>query len=164
MLFSLVLVIATLAAWVLGRRSSSWSDHARRGLAAAMVFAGTAHLLGPEPFLQHLPGWVPAREALVYGSGLVEIGLGLALLWPARRVAAGRLLALFLLAVWPANFYVAIAGVDVAGQPGGLYPGLRLPFQILFIAWALWSTRPSVPAARGDVTGAQVTATAITTA
>ena len=41
--------------------------------------------------------------------------------------------------VFPANVYVAIAGLDVDGQPGGIYPWLRLPFQALFIAWALWS-------------------------
>lgn len=164
MLFSLILVITTIVAWMLGRRSSAWPDHARRGLAAAMVIAGTGHLLGPEPFLQHLPAWVPAREALVFGSGLVEIGLGLALLSPARWVAAGRLLALFLLAVWPANFYVALAGVDVAGQPGGIYPWLRLPLQVLFIGWALWSTRRSVAVAPGEARGAPVTATTISAA
>jgi hypothetical protein len=36
--------------------------------------------------------------------------------------------------------YVAVAGIDVEGQPGGWYPWLRLPFQVLFVAWALWST------------------------
>ena len=33
------------------------------------------------------------------------------------------------------------AAVDVDGQPGGPYPWIRLPFQALFVAWALWSTR-----------------------
>ena len=142
MLFTLILVLATLAAWAARRGSGTPQDHARRGLAAAMVAAGVAHLAGPEPFVQHLPDWVPAREALVYLSGVVEIGLGLALVTFAdRRAAAGRLLTLFLVAVWPANVYVAVAGVDVDGQPGGAYAWIRLPFQALFIAWALWSTR-----------------------
>ncbi|HVM02618.1 MAG TPA: hypothetical protein VM263_08095 [Acidimicrobiales bacterium] len=148
MLFAIVLVLATVLAWLLGRRPAAAADHARRGLAAAMVFAGLAHLLGPAPFVQHLPEWLPARHALVYLSGVVEIGLGVALVAPAaRRVLAGRALAAYLLAVWPANAYVAVAGVDVEGQPGGAYPWLRLPFQALFIAWALWATRArSAPA------------------
>jgi uncharacterized membrane protein len=54
------------------------------------------------------------------------------------------LLAAYLLAVFPANLYVAIAGVDVQGQPDGWYPWLRLPLQALFIAWALWSTGWSI--------------------
>ena len=142
MLFAVVLVVATVVTWAVGRRSApTVQDHARRGLAAAMVVAGVAHLLSPEPFVQHLPGWVPAREAVVLVSGLVEIAFGVALLgWRARRVAVGRALALYLVAVWPANVYVAVAGVEVDGQPGGAYPWIRLPFQVLFVVWALWST------------------------
>lgn len=155
-LFVLILVVATLVAAatsVLGRGPASTRDHARRGLAAAMVIAGLAHLVSPEPFLQHLPGWVPGRATIVVLSGLVEIALGVALVAsPARRVAAGRALALFLVAVWPANVYVAVAGVDVDGQPGGPYPWIRLPLQVLLIAWALWSTRaPSAGGGAGDV-------------
>ena len=146
MLFLTILLAATLIAWAVGRRGT-WRDHARRGLAAAMAVAGAAHLVGPEPFVQHLPDWVPTRYGLVYVTGLVEIGLGLALVArPAWRASAGRLLALYLLAVWPANVYVAVAGVDVDGQPGGAYAWIRLPLQLLFVAWALWGTRPAAPA------------------
>jgi uncharacterized membrane protein len=155
-LFAFVLVVATLVAWAVGHRSATWPDHARRGLAAAMVFAGIGHLVGPQPFVQHLPEWVPAREAIVYLSGIVEIGFGAALVaLPARRAATGRLLALFFLAVWPANVYVAVAGVDVDGQPGGAYPWIRLPFQAVFVAWALWSTRATATNGRS---GAMTTA------
>jgi uncharacterized membrane protein len=110
-------------------------------MATAMVFAGVAHWLMPTPFVQHLPPWVPAAEALVLVTGVVEIGLGAALLLrqPWRR-RAGLALAAYLVAVFPANVYVAVAGIDVEGQPGGWYPWLRLPFQVLFVAWALWST------------------------
>lgn len=142
MLFATVLVLATVIARVTRRRPAPWETHARHGLAVAMVIAGVAHLAGPDPFIQHLPTWVPAREALVFVSGGVEIAFGVALLAArTHRTATGRLLALFLLAVWPANVYVAVAGVDVEGQPGGAYPWIRLPFQLLFVAWALWSTR-----------------------
>ena len=148
MLFGLVLVVATAVAAVVAPRSP-WRAHARRGMAAAMVVAGVAHLVGPDPFVQHLPGWVPGRELLVLLTGLIEIGLGFALVGPpARRGATGRVLALYLVAVWPANVYVAVAGVDVDGLPGGRYPWIRLPFQVLFIAWALWST-----GARATVSG-----------
>jgi uncharacterized membrane protein len=49
-------------------------------------------------------------------------------------------LAAYLVAVFPSNVYVAIAAVEVDGQPGGWYPWFRLPLQVLFVAWALWST------------------------
>lgn len=60
-------------------------------------------------------------------------------------MAVGRALALYLVAVWPANVYVAAAGVDVEGQPGGAYPWIRVPLQVLFIAWALWSSHDTRP-------------------
>jgi uncharacterized membrane protein len=95
----------------------------------------------PEPFVQHLPEWVPARSLLIYGTGLVEVALGAALLGPARwRAMTGLALAAYLIAVFPSNVYVAVGGVDVDGQPGGIYPWLRLPFQAFFVWLALWST------------------------
>ena len=143
MLFFAVLAVATGIAALFGRRAGTWRDHARRGSAVAMVFAGFTHLVQPDPFIQHLPDWVPARQALVAVTGVIEVGLGVGLLSARRwRSRAGQLLAVYLLAVFPANVYVAVADVDVDGQPGGLYPWIRLPFQALFIAWALWSTRP----------------------
>ena len=144
MIFLVVLALATVvAALVLwpssGRRSARRA--ARLGMATAMVFAGVAHWVMPAPFVQHLPPWVPAAEALVLATGVIEIGLGLGLLLrqPWRR-RAGLALAVYLVAVFPANVYVAVAGIEVEGQPGGWYPWLRLPFQVLFVAWALWST------------------------
>jgi uncharacterized membrane protein len=144
MIFLVVLALATVVAALIlwpssGRRSARRA--ARLGMAVAMVVAGLAHWVMPAPFVQHLPPWVPAAEALVLVTGVVEIGLGVALLLrqPWRR-RAGLALAAYLVAVFPANVYVAVAGIDVDGQPGGWYPWLRLPFQVLFVAWALWST------------------------
>jgi uncharacterized membrane protein len=143
-IFLFVLTVATIILLLIptrgGRRPAR--DAARQGMAAAMAFAGASHFLMPTPFVQHLPTWVPAAEALVYITGAIEVALGAALLTrePRRRMAAGLALAAYLVAVFPANVYVAIADVEVDGQPGGIYPWIRLPLQALFIAWALWST------------------------
>jgi uncharacterized membrane protein len=143
MIFLLALVAATLVAALLpaqfGPRSTRRAT--RLGMAAAMVFAGAAHWTMPTPFIQHLPSWVPAPETLILLTGFIEVALGTALLTrqPWRRFA-GLALAAYLVAVFPANVYVAVAAVDVDGQPGGWYPWIRLPFQVLFVAWALWST------------------------
>jgi uncharacterized membrane protein len=106
-----------------------------------MTVAGIAHFATPLPFVQHLPDVVPMRELVVYASGVVEIALGVTLVGPARwRRMAGLVLAAYLVAVFPGNLYVALAGVAVEGQPGGIYPWLRLPLQAVFIWLALWST------------------------
>lgn len=110
-------------------------------LATLMMVAGAAHFLSPLPFVQHIPDWVPAREFIIYATGIIEISLGLGLVTlPSHRRTVGRALALFLLAVFPGNIYVAVADVEVDGLPGGVYPWLRLPFQFVLIAWALWCT------------------------
>jgi uncharacterized membrane protein len=140
MLFLIVLVLATVVAAAIRRRQPI-KPNARLGLAIAMAFAGVAHLLMPTPFVQHLPEWVPERHGLIYASGLAEIALGAALVWPERwRQMAGVALAAYLIAVFPANVYVAVKGVEVDGQPGGIYPWLRLPLQALFVWLALWTT------------------------
>lgn len=129
-------------------------DVARRGMGAAMVVAGVTHLLDPTPFQQHIPGFVPGDLLLVVVTGLVEIALGLALLRRGAHVQrVGVLAAAYLLAVFPANVYVAVAAVEVEGQPGGAYAWIRLPLQALFIAWTLWSTA-AVPTSHHELVAA----------
>ena len=143
MIFLAVLVAATVLAAVIPGRSGrrALQDAARIGMAIAMAFAGVSHWLTPTPFIQHVPPFIPAAEAVVLLSGIVEVILGAALLAPAPwRRRAGLVLAVYLVAVFPGNLYVALAGVDVQGQPDGWYAWLRLPLQAVFIAWALWST------------------------
>jgi uncharacterized membrane protein len=156
MIFLVVLALATAGAAAVQalRRRHSARQSARIGMAVAMAFAGVSHLLMPTPFVQHLPTWVPMREELILVTGLLEIGLGAALLLrqPLRRWA-GLALAGYLVAVFPSNVYVAVAQVEVEGQPGGAYPWLRLPFQLLFIAWALWSTKDPAGSSAEAATG-----------
>jgi uncharacterized membrane protein len=151
MIFFAVLAVATSI--VTGRQlatgRSQPRDAARIGMAIAMVVAGVTHWLNPTPFVQHLPPWVPLAEPLIYTTGVIEIGLGAALcLRQPWRHRAGWALAAYLVAVFPSNVYVAVANVDVDGQPGGWYPWARLPLQVLFVAWALWSTRDEGPFGR----------------
>jgi uncharacterized membrane protein len=146
MSFLVILLLCTASAAAVRPRAGphGW---ARAGLGAAFVIAGAAHLVRPLPFEQHVPDWVPAAAALVAVTGVVEIGLGAALVaWPARRRVIGLVTAGYLVAVLPANVYVAVAGVEVDGQPGGVFAWVRLPLQGVFIAWAWWSTRTTTGA------------------
>jgi uncharacterized membrane protein len=116
-------------------------------MAAAYVVAGVAHFVAPDGFVQIVPPFLPAPLLLVSLSGAAEIALGLGVLHPrTRRLAAWGLIAL-LVAVFPANVYMATSGVVVTGTPlGTLDPSPlvrwgRLPFQPVLIAWAWWYTR-----------------------
>jgi len=154
MTFLLILVLATLAAAGHTRIRSGairWRLAAQRGLGIAFVAAGASHLVNTTPFEQHLPGWVPAATTIIVVSGITEIVLGLALI-VARNSAhvVGVAAAVFLVSVFPANVYVAVADVDVDGLPGGLYAWLRLPLQAVFVMWAWTSTRRTRDPAEAD--------------
>jgi uncharacterized membrane protein len=143
-------------AWLMLRRGRSVPDLRRLALAVAMVVAGVLHFVEPTPFLQHLPPWVPERELLVAVPGVAEVALGFGLLVrPPWRRTAGMLLALFLVAVFPANIYVAVTGVEVDGQPGGLDPWLRLLLQPVLVWLAVWSTRDRTPIDEPSQVGAR---------
>jgi uncharacterized membrane protein len=116
---------------------------ARWLLGLFLLAAGIAHLVVPEEFLGQVPGWLPARTALVYVSGLVEIALGVALLVvSARRHQLGWVVAAFLVAVFPGNVHQAVAGTDAFGLDTPAARWARLAFQPVLILWALWATGP----------------------
>jgi uncharacterized membrane protein len=111
------------------------------------VVAGIAHFIAPELYVQIVPPFLPAPLALVYLSGLAEMAVGIGLLIPrTRRYAAWATIAL-LVAVFPANIYMATHGVVVEELPGGGDPSDvvrwgRLPLQGVLVLWAFWYTRP----------------------
>ena len=114
-------------------------------MAGCYVVAGFNHLMNPDFYLAIMPPGLPSPEWLNVVSGLAEIVLGVFLLEPrVRALAAWGIIAL-LIAVFPANVYVATANVGLPdGAPGtgnALLNWLRLPFQGLFVAWAWWYTR-----------------------
>lgn len=119
---------------------------ARVVLAVAMIAVGVLHFTDPEPFVRIVPPWLPAPHWLVWISGAAEVGLGALLLVPrprARWVARWGLIALYV-AVFPANIHMAVNQVqlDPADPMPGWVAWARLPFQVAFVLWALWVTRP----------------------
>jgi uncharacterized membrane protein len=111
------------------------------------LVAGLNHFRIPEFYRPMMPpGW-PAPRELVELSGVFEFGLGLGALAlghvpRVRRWIAWGVIAL-LVAVFPANLYVALVDLPIGGRAEGLgiWNWVRLPFQALFIAWAWVYTR-----------------------
>ncbi|AUX69059.1 hypothetical protein CHX26_05685 [Porphyrobacter sp. HT-58-2] len=110
-------------------------------LAAFYLLAGVIHLLEPAPFLAIMPGWVPAPEAVVLGTGVAEIFGAIGLVQPFSpplRRAAGWGLALYALCVWPANINHFM--LDLARADGGLGLAYHVPrmFAQPAIIWLAW--------------------------
>ena len=101
---------------------------------------GVDHFLSPEWYLQIVPPYLPFPLELVYISGAFEILFGVMLLHPYTRTYAGWGLILLLVAVFPANIYLAQTNGQAMGTSGLVAWG-RLPFQLLFISIAYWHTR-----------------------
>ncbi|MBA3243383.1 MAG: DoxX family membrane protein [Acidobacteria bacterium] len=122
--------------------------------AAFFVLAGLNHFINPDFYLKIMPLYLPWHLLLVYLSGVVEIVLGLLLLLPKfTRAAAWGLIAL-LVAVSPANIHMAI-NQELYPEYNAAALWLRLPLQLVLIAWAYWYTLPVAPRERGgDVAAA----------
>ncbi|WP_340294526.1 DoxX family protein [Aquipuribacter hungaricus] len=113
-------------------------------LGALLLVAGTAHL-GParQEFRAQVPGWLPlAPDLVVVASGVVELVLGAALvLAPGRvRPLVGWVVAAFFVAVLPGNVSQLLTRTDAFGLDSDTSRAVRLLFQPLLVAWALWST------------------------
>ncbi|MFK5690994.1 hypothetical protein ACI3EY_15155 [Ornithinimicrobium sp. LYQ92] len=116
---------------------------ARLLLGAALLFTGTGHLtFGRQEFQAQVPSWVPVdADLVVLASGVAELALGLGLLLLVRhRVLMGWLTAAFFVAIFPGNVAQYVEGRDAFGLETDQGRLVRLFFQPVLVAWALWST------------------------
>ncbi|MFI5934529.1 hypothetical protein [Actinoplanes sp. NPDC051494] len=115
-------------------------------LGLLLLTAGTGHLTSQrEEFQAQVPSWIPLDpDLVVVASGLVELGLGAALLatWkqPARRLV-GAAAAGFFVAVFPGNIAQLAEHRDGFGLDTDRKRALRLLGQPALVAWALAATR-----------------------
>jgi uncharacterized membrane protein len=105
----------------------------RYALSAVFMLAGVWHFVHPATYLAIMPPQLPQPLALVYASGVFEMLGGLGLLLPATRQAAGWGLLALLVAVFPANVYMALIHEQL-GIPGWVAWG-RLPLQLPLLWW-----------------------------
>lgn len=115
----------------------------RLALGAAMTFGGVGHLtFARQEFRAQVPPWVPVSpDVTVLASGAVEIALGASMiLLSKRRAVVGLLLAAFFVAVFPGNIAQWVHHRDAFGLSSDRARFIRLFFQPVLIAWALWST------------------------
>ena len=118
----------------------------RIGLFGLVIFfsgIGALHFVDPDSFVASMPAYLPLHLELVYLSGIFEIGLGVAVLIPGLRRWAGYGLVALLVAVYPANVNMALHPEPFVADGVSLgFIYARLPFQFLFMYWAVWATRP----------------------
>ncbi|WP_339905417.1 hypothetical protein [uncultured Cyclobacterium sp.] len=125
------------------KQTSTLQNIFRLLLAAFMLYAGISHLtFNRVDFQAQVPDWVPmSKDLVVVLSGYVEIALALGLaFWKSQRVNFGWALAAFFLLVFPGNIAQYLDSKDAFGALDSDRARLiRLFFQPVLIAWALWS-------------------------
>ncbi|WP_066039852.1 DoxX family protein [Herbiconiux solani] len=118
---------------------------ARIALGSVLVFAGISHLtFARKDFQAQVPDFVPLNDdTVVLVSGLAEIALGSALVaLPGKKKSVGLVAAAFFTAIFPGNVSQWIHGRDAFGLDTDRRRAVRLFFQPVLVALALWSTRP----------------------
>jgi uncharacterized membrane protein len=115
------------------------------GLALAAVFyvvTGSLHFIQTDAYVRIMPPYIPWHLAMVQISGICEILGGLGLLLPQTRRAAALGLIALLIAVLPANVYMATNPMEEGAV--SIAPILRwgrLPLQFVLGWWLLWCTK-----------------------
>jgi uncharacterized membrane protein len=114
-----------------------------RILLALFLAAGfVMHLRATDSLIAITPNWVPMKREAIYATGILELLGALALLVPRWRQATGIAIALYVLAVWPANFKHAFEHIATPPIPDSWwYHGPRLVLQPVIAWWALFATR-----------------------
>jgi len=103
--------------------------------------AGIMHFVKVESFAAIVPPLLPFPKLIVWVTGIMEIVFAVGLLFPRYRKQAGFWLAPFLLAVLPANIYMAIYNIPLgesAASPTALW--IRVALQFPLIALILWAS------------------------
>ena len=145
MIFFVSLLVLTAVARLIGGLGVAYLRRTRScmklALAFSMIFFGTDHLLTPERYLPMIESWLPFATLIIAITGICEIAGGLGLLIPKTQRLAGIMLAIYFVAVFPANVHNAVYGLQVQGLPASeWYYWVRLCFQPLAVWWALYCT------------------------
>ena len=114
-------------------------------VAVAVLFlsSGTLHFVRTADFEKIVPPYLPGHRWLVYISGIAELTGGLGLLIPRLRRSAAWGLTALLIAVFPANVYMATNSIQVTKNPvPQALLWARLPLQAMLIWWVLGATAP----------------------
>ncbi|HEX3708856.1 MAG TPA: DoxX family protein [Pseudolabrys sp.] len=120
--------------------SSPGARAVMRWIMAAFFIGGCVmHFRATGSLVAITPDWVPYPRAVVYATGIVELIGGVALLVPRLRWWAGVALAVYVIAVWPANIKHAFDHIVLPPIPDSWwYHGPRLVLQPVIAWWALF--------------------------
>ena len=134
----IVLVVAAIAFWSLGRAGVAIFEHPgtvlRTGLGLMFLLTASAHWGKRRPdLIRMVPPAFPRPDLLVTITGMLEILGAIGLFIPRTAPAAAICLAVMLIAMFPANVEAARHNLTIAGQRVPSLP-VRTAMQVVFVA------------------------------
>ncbi len=139
-----VLVISFLLLRGLGllgvRRLSSWREAGLMAVVILFLFTGSTHFSAMKhDYAAMLPSPLSGNLGIIYLTGVLEIAGAIGLVIPQTRKLAGICLALYLVAVFPANVFAALNEVTLRGAAATPL-WVRGPTQLLYIGMVWWTS------------------------
>ena len=108
-------------------------------LGGAFIWIGVQHFLDPVWFEPIVPNMLGAPRFWVLASGVAEVAVGLALIFPASRAYGGLACAALLVVLYWANLYMWIENVPLDGKTyANVWHVVRLLIQLAAIAACLF--------------------------
>jgi uncharacterized membrane protein len=154
-----VFVISMLISrWATGQWRTIFS--ANLAMCLMLFLTALGHVLFTSGMAMMIPPFIPYRTALVYITGVMEVLMGLALLFPTLRRYAGYALIIFFILILPANIYQSVTYLNMKNGtydgPGPVYLWFRIPLQLFFIAWVYYAAvrKPRTSEMKDHVAGA----------
>jgi len=124
---------------VLSHKTLAVQKYACWGLALTFIFFFIGHFVKTDDLVVMLPPWLPFRLPIIHFTGIIELGIAIALFSKKYRQGAVRLAIVVFIAFFPANIYAAIQSIGSGGhQWGPIYLFVRAPLQIFLIAWSYY--------------------------
>lgn len=137
-----VFTLTLLIIWLITKRLEIRFS-GRVAMALMLVFTAVSHFVFTKGMTMMIP-FLPLPNVIVIFTGIIELIAAIGLVLPNTKVLTGKLLILFFILLFPANVYAAIHQInlqtaDYTGK-GISYLWVRIPIQLLFIAWVYFST------------------------
>lgn len=135
----LIVFVVALAISVIATGSWDFILSGNIAMCVMLCFTALGHFMFTKGMVLMMPGFIPFKKAIVYITGVAEITLGIALLFPMLRLVAGTVLIVLLIVMLPANIHAAMKRVNLetAGYDGKgvTYLWFRIPMQAFLIGW-----------------------------
>lgn len=110
-------------------------------IAISLILFGIAHFAVPDPLMAFFQEFVPKSLAYfsIYASGLVELALGVGLIWPKYRDLAAILTMWLFIIYFPLHIRDLFVEKPIVGSFTNGIIRIGVQFLIVYLAWLIYS-------------------------